>query len=778
MSQRSTTELERLCRLADTWKQTNKNPETNVTTEANPVTVSARSHPVINNDNDFLVPFTAPKKVVIPPVNNASVLLTSNKSLDTKSDVTPVNTGVTSFKPNTQIINGVPEDFCILDILETVNMGSVYMSLTQADKEWLESMCSQIATGLSAQNFPDDFYLALEDRSRRAEFIDEYIYANIGQINDRNFDLISPFANCVNIIILGRIDEIKEREAAWKKFHDQELAKEAIPRAISLVIKRPLISNYDPKEEYYWHDYVREYNQKKIYVDVSQPTDGKIHPEVMEELTRNISRCARAVIGAKNNVSCYFKENDINLFRQENLHPTAPPNKYRFIQIQRFSVDGEDSEIKEMFSIYAPLYFEQRLWVNKVVFEPYHSDIGYKREDVLNTFPGFGAKLVPWTIDLYNLIQPILSHIFVVWANSNVDHYKYILRWMSYPITHLTRTNKIIILKGKQGCGKTFIFEFLRDYVYSTRTATIIKSVQDVLCRFNGVLMGKLLVFIDESASVKDGSMTKKEKNDFKAMITGNTIHLEFKGKDIIELDNRITYAMGTNNENCADLDEGSRREGIFECNPIYCGNNAYFNMLGSKFTQETGDAFYTYLRLISQIHGEDYLPNIEAVPMTEIKSDMIEMNKNKAHTFFDGFFSGDIQAPSRLFYVDNTPVGLTKPIESYPSFSGKQSYYYIRTPDFYVEVYKPWHREFSSGQPWSEKAFSDELYRYDQPHIIRGRKKTKDYTGSITYISDKYHQRICVREPINGVGDGGYIRALVPRIQPPEPIDAIVSRT
>lgn len=527
---------------------------------------------------------------------------------------------------------------------------------------------------------------------------------------------------------------------------------------LQLIIKRPL-NQYDPKEPYYWYNYVRDYKNKEFTVNVKEPTKHLCY-EIEEQLKRDISRCARVIIKARSSLTCMIKENEEILFQQVDLHPTTPSRIHILTQHEIYKDEKGNTQCCTTYhSIYTPLYSGE-LSVNRLVFEPYHTDIGYNKVDLLNTFPGFGAKLVPWSIEKYKLIEPILSHIYVVWANSNVQHYKYILRWLSYPFTHLKKTQKLLILKGNQGCGKTFIFEFLRDFVYSHNTATIVKSVQDVLCRFNGILMGKLFVMVDESASVKDGSMTKKEKNDFKAMITGKTIHVEFKGKDILELDNEISFAMGTNNDNCADLDQGSRRECILECNPIYCGNRAYFDALCKTFTQDTGDAIYTYFRMISEIHGGDYLPHIEDVPVTDIKTNMIEMSKSKGDDFLDNLFDGSIHIPQHLIFRDDAITGLYK-TGTYPAFADKQFHHYIPTNDLYTEVYKPWHREFSTGVPWSEKSFSNKLFSYDPDNIIRARKRTARLNGSIVYISEKYRDHINIVTGVDALGRGGDIISL-----------------
>lgn len=288
----------------------------------------------------------------------------------------------------------------------------------------------------------------------------------------------------------------------------------------------------------------------------------------------------------------------------------------------------------------------------------------------------------------------------------------------------LTKTEKVLILKGKQGCGKTFIFEFLRDYVYSTNAAIIVKSFDNVLCRFNGLLMGKLLVMIDETASVSEGSMTKKEQNAFKAMITGNTIGIEHKGKEILTIKNHITFAIATNSEHCADPEKGSRRERVFECNDIYVGNHEHLTTVTNAINkQNVGDAFYTYLRMIDTLHGADYLPNIQNVPNTDIRQELMDMSRTKANVFFDEVFDGSVHIPSELFHIEATMAGVKGGEDK--NFMLNGHYYYLLKKDFYSVVYKPWHREYSTGAPWSEKAFSDHLMKHDKVNIIGGRKKS-----------------------------------------------------
>lgn len=148
----------------------------------------------------------------------------------------------------------------------------------------------------------------------------------------------------------------------------------------------------------------------------------------------------------------------------------------------------------------------------------------------------------------------------------------------------------------------------------------IIKSFDPILSRLNSLLSGKMLVVIDYDRAIYDVALTKKEQNIFKFMITSNTIDIEEKKKDVITINNRLTFAICTNDERPYVLGNHNRREAIFECNDIYVGNRNHFsNIISSISTQDVGDAFYTYLRMIDIIHppvdGINYLPNIRDMP-------------------------------------------------------------------------------------------------------------------------------------------------------------------
>jgi len=544
-----------------------------------------------------------------------------------------------------------------------------------------------------------------------------------------------------------------------KKCNPEEFKKLFPKKPLNLRVKIPL-PPYNVREPYYWYDYVREFHLKKYTVKLSSKPDlGPFAPPppipnwLLEILKNKIAKCARYIILPGERRWCYFKVSDKNAYFYETINSNPRNHPYRLAVTYEYPEDGKICQVIGYPSIYTPLFECQELWCNNVDFIPFHEDQRINvPKDIFNLFPGFAAKLVEWSDEKMQLIQPLLNHIRICWANNNEDYYKWMLQWLRTPLVTLTKTGKILILKGEQGCGKTMPFEFLRKYVYSPHVATIVSSFDDFLTKFNGIMIGKMLIIVDETASVTEGSMTKSQQSAFKSKITGDTIHVEVKNKEKLELPNHITYPICTNSDHCADLEKGSRREGVFECNPIYVNNKEYFNNLANTImNQDFGDAFYTYLRKIDDIHGADYLPNIQNVPNTEIRQELIAKSRPKAAEFFDRLFDGEIVIPRDLIYSNTSIITDNKNSDiDDNAFNVNKNYYYVMKTELHQDIYKPWHKDFSTGTAWSYKSFADALGKYDKQNIAFGRNRRAIHgpkQGQTAYFSSKLLTNIMTQD-------------------------------
>lgn len=287
----------------------------------------------------------------------------------------------------------------------------------------------------------------------------------------------------------------------------------------------------------------------------------------------------------------------------------------------------------------------------KIIFKPYHTDLRTMEDaNFYNTFPGFKAKKVDLTDEIDPRLKRILDHIKIVWAQNNDELYNYLLSWLAHPIRTLTKTNVALVLIGGQGCGKSWVFVFLRQFVYGTKLATILPNFDPILQRFNAVLEGKMLVSIDETRNAD----SKKFSNDFdkfKSIITGENIPIERKGAEIYDVENYVSFPI-TSNHKAAKLEEDDRHYVVVECSNQYVGNKEYFDsLIKDCFNEEVGNLFYSYVRS-DQITSK--LIPLTMIPHTEVKDRLLEASRPRPKIFLDEIFlEGSIPIPVQYIYVD-----------------------------------------------------------------------------------------------------------------------------
>ena len=172
------------------------------------------------------------------------------------------------------------------------------------------------------------------------------------------------------------------------------------------------------------------------------------------------------------------------------------------------------------------LFHRERLEYADVDFEP---DFNIPlREDVFNLY--FGLKIeMMHNITSYEydqeLVEPFINHVTKYFCKSNPEHANYMLNWMAHIVQKpSTPTMVAIVIKSEQGIGKGLIFDILLgDGIFGQETYLQVKNVEGLLGHFNSNIMNKLLINVNEV------SMTKKEANEVKSMITDKTISAEAK---------------------------------------------------------------------------------------------------------------------------------------------------------------------------------------------------------------------------------------------------------
>ena len=227
--------------------------------------------------------------------------------------------------------------------------------------------------------------------------------------------------------------------------------------------------------------------------------------------------------------------------------------------------------------------------VEKLVIDPENK----AQDNVYNMWPGFLAARLP-PVDperIPELTQPIVRHIYDVYANKNQTHANWLMAHSAHMFQHPgTKTNVAVSLYGDEGCGKGIILEFYRnDLMGPDCTYQTSNIEEDVLGKFAKALVGTVLVQIDENRS------THKNADRLKDIITNATVNYQAKNKDTIVLPSLANLFFTSNNANTIAVSQTDRRYALFQCSNIYRGNQEYFKDLSDHLRiPEVASACYT----------------------------------------------------------------------------------------------------------------------------------------------------------------------------------------
>jgi len=408
-------------------------------------------------------------------------------------------------------------------------------------------------------------------------------------------------------------------------------------------------------------DLLRKYQGKDFYL-----MDG------LDEFCRDISSCVSMVLGSRTTFVMYT--NDDN---QYDLAKSLPKLKFSITSKIGEKESTQHCEL-EKYIIDNPLKFPL---FNNIVFKP--NNVGVKRND-LNIWSGFKGQ----EVDIVNMdiVNVFINHIREVWANSNEEHYKYIMSWLAQIIkTPEKKTEVVILLQGGQGCGKTLPCDILLEHVFGDNLGMTASGLGSLTQRFNGCTMGKIFSNVNE-LSVVDGDAFNASFDKMKSLITDRRLQVEKKGLEHIQIDNFNNFIMTTNHVHTVKLERDDRRYACFEVSDKYKQNSNYFaDFMDTLDNQNAGDNIYTYFLR----YPDNEMVNVRKIPMTEIRKDLLDSCKSNVERFVSQM---NDEIDEALLY----------------DWVGKEGENAITCANFYQQ-YKDW-CSANGEKSWSSKAVGSEL--------------------------------------------------------------------
>lgn len=249
-----------------------------------------------------------------------------------------------------------------------------------------------------------------------------------------------------------------------------------------------------------------------------------------------------------------------------------------------------------------------------------------------NTWKPFAMELI--TEYEKKDITPFLDHIKII-CNNEEPVYDYVVKWLAQMIQFPCEKSIMLVIQSvEEGTGKGFFLKIIQKLIGNQKYLESTNPNRDVWGQFNSRMSEAFLVHISE--------LSKKESVEaegrLKGLITDNALQINFKGKDIIEVDSFHRFILATNDKlGGVNTHAYDRRKLMIKTSNELLGNIDYFTNL-DKLIKDTNytKSFYEYLKSIPDMNNFHKLP----VPKTEYQLTLCELSVSPVEGFIKEFVS------------------------------------------------------------------------------------------------------------------------------------------
>lgn len=209
---------------------------------------------------------------------------------------------------------------------------------------------------------------------------------------------------------------------------------------------------------------------------------------------------------------------------------------------------------------------DRRQYLGGVVFDP---SPRIPPPDVFNLWRGWPIAPLrgDWSI--------LRDHIHDVVCAGDDDLFKYFVSWMARLVQYPNRPGEVVpVLRGRQGAGKSVAGNALRRLF--GQHAMAVSSPRAVTGQFNAHLRDLVFLLANEAFFAGD----RASVSTLKALITDETLFIEQKGVDAIEVPNMLHVLMTTNSEWAVPVALDDRRFFVLDVSSHRVGDRTYFREL------------------------------------------------------------------------------------------------------------------------------------------------------------------------------------------------------
>lgn len=198
--------------------------------------------------------------------------------------------------------------------------------------------------------------------------------------------------------------------------------------------------------------------------------------------------------------------------------------------------------------------------------------------------------------------EKIKKHIREIICTGNESHYEFLMNLLGYWVQKPESRTVALLLRGPQGCGKNIFVDAIGKLF--GKAYGVYDDVERLLGKFNSDLATKILIFADEAL----WGGRKGDAGKLKAAITGDSLWLEQKGKDKIEIPNFRKFIAASNERFALPLDADDRRWLVLDCSGARVRDSQYFNDILEELK---GEGYEAFLYELLNRDLSDFNPNV-----------------------------------------------------------------------------------------------------------------------------------------------------------------------
>jgi hypothetical protein len=294
-------------------------------------------------------------------------------------------------------------------------------------------------------------------------------------------------------------------------------------------------------------------------------------------------------------------------------------------------------DLEKVFSqYYEPEYHEDGydgafVIAERIEFMPGEPEITHDADGcrVLNLW-----RPAPWVVDEQTKEPSVfLEHLGYILDNDETAT-EHVLNFLAHLLQrpHERIGHALLITSEAKGIGKSTLGSVVRRLVGEQNSR--VAQTKDLKSSFDGWLMGKLVVQVDEVYEAGNWDLANK----LKPLITEPTVSANIKYGPQLEIDNYARLLMFSNHSAPLNIEDGDRRYFVFNSKAQPREDAYYDRLYGYLETPEAMNAIYAFL-MKRDLSG--FNP-FRRPPMTEAKQQIIAESEHPLHTYIvDAVVSG-----------------------------------------------------------------------------------------------------------------------------------------